>query len=89
MLIAEYHSLAEFSKNIPNLERQASLCSCSACFFVRLEERFSREGNLNPLVTNGLSHPYHLDESTFICRDTGSNISILFHSSMKFLKKTE
>ena len=72
---------------MPNLERQASLCSS-----VRLQERFSREGNLknlNPLVTNGLSHPYHLDESTFIFRDIRSNISILFHSSMKFLKQTE
>ena len=25
-----------------------------------------------PLMTNGLSHPYHLDESTFIFRGTGS-----------------
>ena len=24
--------------------------------------------NTNPIVTNGLSHPYHLDESTFISR---------------------
>ena len=28
---------------------------------------------INPLVTNGLSHPYHLDESTFIYRVIGSN----------------
>ena len=29
---AEFHSLAPFSKIIPNLERPASLCSCSAWF---------------------------------------------------------
>ena len=29
---AEFHSLALFSKIIPNLERPASLCSCSAWF---------------------------------------------------------
>ena len=52
---------------------------------VRFEERFSREANLKSLVTNGLSHPYHLDESISIFRDTRSNISVLFHSSMKFL----
>ena len=27
----------------------------------------------NPLMTNGLSHPYHLDESIFIFRDIRSN----------------
>ena len=26
---------------------------------------------LNPIVTNGLSHPYHLDESTFNFRGVG------------------
>ena len=30
-----------------------------------------RTGEFNPLVTNGLSHPYHLDESIFIFRDIG------------------
>ena len=42
---------------------------------------------LNPLVVNGLSHPYHLDESTFIFRGVGSNFSFLFHFSMKFMLK--
>ena len=32
-------------------------------------------------MTNGLSHPYHLDESTFIFRAMGSNFSFLFHFS--------
>ena len=35
-----------------------------------------------PLVTNGLSHPYHLDVSTFIFRGTDS---IFFHFSMKIM----
>ena len=38
---------------------------------------------LNPLVTNGLSHPYHLDKSIFIFRDIRSNFSFIF--SMKFM----
>ena len=37
-----------------------------------------------PIVTNGFSHPYHLDESTFIFRDIWSNFSFLFHFSMNF-----
>ena len=39
----------------------------------------------NPLVTNGLSHPYHFDESTFIFRGIGSNFSFLFHFSKKIV----
>ena len=42
------------------------------------------EWSLNPLVTNGLSHPY-LDESTFVLRGISSNFSFLFHFSMNFL----
>ena len=40
----------------------------------------------NPLVANGISHPYHLDESTFIYRGIRSDFSFLFHFSMKFMK---
>ena len=40
---------------------------------------------LNPVVTNRLSHPYHLDESIFILRGIRSNFEILFHFSMKIL----
>ena len=37
-------------------------------------------GMFKPLVTNGFSHPYHLDESTFIFRGMRSNFSFfLFH----------
>ena len=42
--------------------------------------------NLNPLVTNGFSHPYHLDESKFIFRGVRSDFSFLFHFSMKIIK---
>ena len=36
-------------------------------------------------MTNGFSHPYHLDESTFIhvFRDIRGNFSFLFQFSMK------
>ena len=37
-------------------------------------------------MTNGLSHPYHLDESTFIFRGIRSDFSFLFHFSIKFMK---
>ena len=38
---------------------------------------------LNPLVTNGLSHPYQLNESTFVFWGIRSKFSFLFHFSMK------
>ena len=40
---------------------------------------------INPVVTNGLSHPYHLDETIFIFRGIRSNFSFLFHISMKII----
>ena len=39
---------------------------------------FFVSGELNPLVTNKLSHPYHLDKSIFIFRDIRSNFSFIF-----------
>ena len=39
----------------------------------------------NPLVTNGLSHPYQLDESTLISRGIRSICSFSFQFSMKIL----
>ena len=36
-------------------------------------------------MTNGLSHPYHLDESTFNFRGIRSSFSFLFHCSMNFM----
>ena len=62
------------------------------CFRICKKLVFSRRGSngynnilqVNPLVTNRLSHPYHLDESTFIFRGFGSDFfSFLFHFSMK------
>ena len=41
---------------------------------------------LNPLVTNGLSHTYQMDEFTFIFRGSGSDFFLfLFHFTMKFV----
>ena len=34
-------------------------------------------------MTNGISHSYHLDESTFNLRETGCIFSFLLHFSMK------
>ena len=38
-------------------------------------------------MTNGPLHPYHLDESTLICRDIRSDFFhiFFFHFSMKFM----
>ena len=36
---------------------------------------------INTLVTNGISHRYHLDESIFIFGGIKSNFSYLFHFS--------
>ena len=47
-----------------------------------------RNAFINPLVTNGLSHPYHLDESIFILRGIRVDFSFLFHFSMKFMEAT-
>ena len=42
-------------------------------------------GTFNLLVRNWFSHPYQLDESTFIYRGIRSDFSFLFHFSMKFM----
>ena len=42
-------------------------------------------GGVNPLVTNGLSHSYHLDESIFIYRGFRVEFLFLFHFSIDFL----
>ena len=34
---------------------------------------------INPYLTNGFSHHYHLDESTFIFRGVRSNFEFLFY----------
>ena len=39
----------------------------------------------NPYMMNGLSHSYHLDESTFILRDIRSYFKFLTNFFMKFL----
>ena len=48
------------------------------------EDRFSRvEAHIK---MNGLTHHYHLGESTFIFRELRSDFVFLFHVSMKFLE---
>ena len=44
------------------------------------------ENNINPYVTNGLSHLHQMGESTFIFRGTRSNSLFSFHFSMKVMK---
>ena len=39
----------------------------------------------SPNVTDGLSHPYHLDESIFIFRGIICIFSLLFHFSMELV----
>ena len=39
----------------------------------------------NPLVTNGLSHPYHSDESISILGTAEVFVTFLFHVSMKIM----
>ena len=41
--------------------------------------------SINPLLMNGLSHPNHLDESTFNFRGIRSDFSFIFHFSMKIM----
>ena len=59
-------------------------------FVLRLASRehlglYSQRHSFNPHVTSGLTHPYYLDESTFIFRGVRSNMSFSFHFSMKFM----
>ena len=52
----------------------------------RASYRVFFRNDFNPLVTNGLSHPYHLDESTFILRGVRSIFfSFSFYFSMKIM----
>ena len=41
---------------------------------------------INPYLTNGFSHHYHLGESIVIFRDVWSDFKVLFNFSMKILK---
>ena len=47
--------------------------------------RFSGFLSFNPYLTNGFSHHYQLDESTFIFKGVRSDFYFLSHFSMKFL----
>ena len=66
---------------------------CKLMYNFTIKQKLSSMGSyhwrnimiFNPLVTNGLSHPYHIDESILIFRDIRSIFSFLFHFSMKFM----
>ena len=47
------------------------ITAMSECAWCRDEVTY----HINPLVTNGFSHPYHLGESTFIFWDIGRKFS--------------
>ena len=49
------------------------------------EQLFHR--TISPLVTNGLSHPYLLDESSFILRGIGVNMTFSFFDENHFSKQ--
>ena len=52
-----------------------------------LHQRIIFFSEIIPYVTNGLSHPYHLDGSTFILRGIRSIfVSFIFHFSIQFLQ---
>ena len=63
---------------IPSIWRHVQFSIFS--IFVYILESF------NPLVANGLSNPYYLDESIFILSGVSSNFSFLSHFSMKFME---
>ena len=47
-----------------------------------------KKQHVNPVVTNGLSNLYHLDEFIFNFRYIKSNFSFLFYFLKKFVKQT-
>ena len=57
--------------------------SISFCFLSSTALAFST--CFSPYATNGLSHPYQMDESTFIFRGIRNDFSFLFHFSMKIM----
>ena len=77
-----YHCTAEEIELFPGLEDRMVSRNVSKCLDDVLQ-RMAYSGKFNPLVTNGFSHPYHLDESTFIYRGIRSDFSFLFHFSME------
>ena len=64
------------------MERKSSAYLNSDDMFSTYAQKTYMENIPFELVTNGLSHPYHLDEFIFIFRDIGS----IFHFSMKIVK---
>ena len=67
----------------PSRDQWTPDAKATVCMVCKVE-RFSMV-SINTFVTNGLSHPYHLDESTFIFRVIRSNFSFLFHFWREFI----
>ena len=70
------------SSESAKIDSATSLCLTSP--FVK-QIAITKHDVLNPHLTNGLSHPYQLDESTFIFRGIRSIFSFLFHFSMNII----
>ena len=59
----------------------SSMVECFTSLYNSSTECIGSIGKINPYVTNGLSHPYHLDKCTFIFRDIWGNISSFYFIS--------
>ena len=56
------------------------------CIGVQVSQLVISMKLFNPYLTNGFSHHYQLDESTFISRGVRSDFQFLSHFFMKFLQ---
>ena len=60
----------------------SSMGRCVSDLLRKLKTDFLIRRLFNPFMTNGLSHPYHSDESTFILRVTRYNFFFFFDEIM-------
>ena len=79
-----YHKTAmQYSKLVADvLQNVCRLSVVGCCYYIDRKGHYlsiSVSADFYPLVTNGISHPYHLDESSFILRGARSNFLFLFH----------
>ena len=96
----DYRGCLKVNKNILSTPRKCKCADrtvrdhrliCVYVFRICIKQIHLRRGTddfshpLNPYVMNGLCHPYHLGESSFILRGIRSIYSFLIHFSMKFL----
>ena len=67
------------SDTLPLCHRAPWHMICSTKYF------YGHSSMINPYLTSGFSHHYHLEESTLIFRGVRSDFYFLSHFSMKFL----